>query len=134
MGQIVREVAEQEVANWLDQKKVSSKKRELHKDHIENLIESVMDGTLTVTPEGGFVQRLKFPLVAEDKSQIETLIFKQRVKIETIQMHLQGVKGTDNIGMINGYIAALTTNPKALIKTLDTEDFAISYGIAIFFM
>jgi hypothetical protein len=134
MSKIAREVAESEVTGWLDEKKVGTKKRELHKEHIENLIDSIMDGIL-VLKDGEFIQTLKFPLKGEaDSDGVATLKFKQRVKVETVQMHLQGVKANDNYGMINGYIAALTTQPKTLIKAMDTEDYSTAYGIAIFFM
>lgn len=130
--EINRETAKKEVESWLDEKKVSAKKRETHKENIENLIDSICDGTL-VLEKGEFVQKLNFPVPGEAQ-EITTLRFKQRVNVETVQMHMQGVKPTDNYGMISAYIAALTTQPKGVIKKLDTEDYTIAYGIAIFFM
>lgn len=132
MDKISREVAAQEINGWLDYKKISAKKRELHKDAIDNLVDAVVEGALTLNENFEFTQTLKFPL--EGEANLTALKYKPRVKVETVQMHLQGVKPTDNYGLIHSYIAALTTQPKSLIKNLDTEDYSVAYGIAIFFM
>jgi hypothetical protein len=135
MEKITREIAEAEVNNWLDQKRVSQKKRETHKEHIDNLVDSIVEGFLSLNDKGEFVQALKFPLTSEDQSEpVSTLKYKPRIPVEAVQMHLIGVKPNDNYGMIHAYVAALTTKPKALIKKMDTEDYSVAYGIAIFFM
>lgn len=129
---VSREVATAEVDSWLDFKKVSSKKRETHREHIDNLVDAIVDGSLTLSKDKDFIHDLKFPIEGEES--LKTLTYKPRLKVETVQMHLQGVKSGDNYGAIHAYIAALTTKPKTLIKVLDTEDYAVAYGIAIFFM
>lgn len=133
MQAIPRETATDEVNGWLDYKKVSAKKRETHKEHIDNLVDAMVEGNLTLNEAKEFTQLLKFPIEGGEE-KLSELKYKPRLKVETVQMHLHGVKPSDNYGLINAYISALTTKPKALIKNLDSEDYTLAYGIAVFFM
>jgi hypothetical protein len=76
------------------------------------------------------VQILKFPI----SDEIDKLVFKPRIKVNTIQVHLQGVKSSDADGRVTAYIAALTSKPKEVIKSMDTEDYSIGKSIAYFFL
>jgi hypothetical protein len=133
MNKISREGAAKEVTAWLDFKKITEKKRETYKDNIENLIDSMSEGNLTLDEKTfEFTHTLKFQI--EGEAPLTTLKYKPRITVEKVQVHLQGVRPNDNYGLINAYIAALTTQPKSVIKQLDTEDYSVAYGIAVFFM
>jgi hypothetical protein len=132
MGAITREIAEQEINQWLDCKKINERKRESYKDHIDNLIDSVCDGCLSLGDGNVLIHELKFPI--EGEASIVKLEYKPRLKVETIQNHLQGVKPSDPDGRVCAYAAALTSKPKNIIKAMDTEDYSIAQSIVVFFL
>lgn len=132
---IAREVAEQEVQDWLDFKKVNARKRQNYKENIETLVDSIVVGILTLNDDKSFVQKLNFPLGEEGKeATITTLTYKPRIKVQTVQVCLQGIKPADADGRVCGYISALTGTDRNIIKQLDTEDYSIGESIAIFFL
>jgi hypothetical protein len=47
---------------------------------------------------------------------------------------MQGVKASDGDGRVCAYVAALSSQPKEVIKHLDTEDYAIATAVAVFFL
>lgn len=130
---VSRDVAEQEVDKWLDFKGVTERKREKQKDNIESLVDSVEAGLLTLNEDHSFTQKLLMPLDGE--MPVKELIFKARVPVSVFQTQLQGVKaGGDPLGVVMAYIAGLTNKPKGVIRALDSDDYAVSSAIAIFFM
>lgn len=133
MEKLNRESAEAEVNSWLDYKKISDKKRESYKDNIESLIDAMVEGILTLDDkEKVITQGLKFPIGEEMK--VSELKYRPRITVGMVQAHMAGVKATDADGRITAYVAALTSQPKELIKKLDTEDNAVAQSIAIFFL
>lgn len=132
MSKINLETATEEVNKWLDYKKVGDKRRETYKDHVETLVDSIMEGHLILKEDNTFVHTLKIPV--EGDLGFDKLEYKPRVRISTIKHHMQGVKSGDSDGRISAYVAALVSKPKALIDMLDTEDYSISCSIAVFFM
>lgn len=130
---IAKDIAAQEVQGWLDFKKIKEKKQESYKDQIEVLVDAVSEGTLEINPETkNITQNLDFPIGSEMK--VSKLEYKPRLTVGEIQSHMGGVKATDADGRITAYVAALTNQPKELIKKLDTEDNSIAQSIAIFFL
>lgn len=129
---VSKEISISEVNAWLDYKKVSDKKREAQKEQIEVIQDAISDGTLTLNEDRSFTHHLKFP-IGKDVTII-SLEYKPRVAMQTIHSHLQGVKPTDGDGRLCAYVAALTSKPKDVIKSLDTEDYNISQAIALFFL
>ncbi len=139
MNKITAEIAEQEVQNWLEFKKVSERKRENYKDNIETIVNAMVDGVLVLEPDTfTFKQTLKHKIAPDEKSQqsgsIEELEYKPRITVRQVQMQLQGIKASDVQGMILGYACALTGKPKGILAALDTEDFNTVQAIAIFFL
>lgn len=129
---ISKDIALQEVEKWLEFKKIGDSKREKQKESIEALIENFSDGVLILKEDMTIVHTLKFPLDGE--MPLKTLEYKPRIKTETVQLHLQGIKPADIDGRLSAFAAALTSKPKAIINKLDTEDTAIAQSIAIFFL
>jgi hypothetical protein len=132
MEKVVKEVAFEEVEKWLDHKKISDKKRESYKEQVDLLVESISDGYLSLNDDFTFTQKLKFPI----SNQISTsqLTYKPRLKMSEIHRRLEGVKTSDSDGRVCAYIAALTSQPKEVIKELDTVDYEIGQAITIFFL
>lgn len=128
---VSKEIALNEVNNWLDFKKVSEKKREGYKENIETLADFISDGVLSLQ-ENVFTQQLNFAV--GDGGTITKLEYKPRLNMKVVNEQLQGVKATDADGRIVAYIAALTGQPKNIVKLLDTEDYAVAQAIALFFV
>jgi DNA primase len=127
-GLVSREVAVGEINKWLEFKKVSDNKRETYKDYIETLVDAVESGNLMLKEDYSLLQKMKH------SDAIGDLEFKPRLKVSTVQNHLQNVKSGDADGRLTAYIAALTSKNKGLIKDMDTDDFGISQSIAVFFL
>lgn len=126
------EVAQKDIDKWLDFKKVSPSKRERLKDNIEALVEAVCSGSLVVTEKHELEQTLIFPF--EGEAPTAKLIYKPRLNVGQISDKLKGVKSTDLKGFLAAYISALTDQPMALCKRLDTEDNSLAENIAVFFL
>ena len=132
MELINKEIAESEISKWLDFKKVSSKRRESKQENIDALIDAVIDGHLVLNENNSFTHTLKFPI--GENGQITKLEYKPRLEVKEIQLQMQGIKSTDLHGMILSYVSALTGKAKGIVSAMDSEDYTIAQGIAIFFM
>jgi len=134
MSKVSREVAEKEVEQWLDHKKISPKKRETQKEYVEVLIDAVSEGVLTLQSETHiFVHTLKFPPEgAEDP--IKTLEYKPRLQYANVKGHLRGVASGDGDARFIAYMAALTSKPKLVFEKLDSEDMSVAQAITLFFV
>lgn len=131
---VVLEVAQQEVKNWLDLKKVKSSQRDQQKDAIDILSEAVSDGTLTIAEDGTITHKLNFPLeTKEGEIALSELTYKPRLNDQMLKPYLVGVKATDSDARLISYMGALTQQNKGLLEKLDTADKRISVSITIFF-
>lgn len=133
-GTVSLEVAEKEVGKWLDHKRVKQSTREekTTKESIEELVGAVMDGDLTLGEDFSWQHHLNFPLGKNE--DVKTLSYKPRLGVGTTHRHLEGVKSGDADGRLLAYVAALTNKPKSILKTMDTVDYGIARGIAVFFL
>lgn len=126
-------VAKKEMDNWLDHKKVKSKKRDDFAEHIETIVEGICDGTLTLDPKTfEFTHKLSFPL--GDDGNITELKYRSRMMVEEINSRMKGIKANDVDGRIVRYIAALTEQPSAVVSKLDTEDNSLAQAFVQFFL
>jgi hypothetical protein len=132
MAKVASEVAREEIEKWLDYKKVSEKKRESLADHVDTLIETIVDGYLVLNDDFSLTLKLKFPI--ESEVNTTELNFKPRIKVSTVYQHMQGVKTGDTDGRLFANVAALCSKPKELIKALETEDYSICQAVAVFFL
>tara|TARA_R110001606_G_scaffold380908_2_gene541724 strand:+ start:3723 stop:4136 length:414 start_codon:yes stop_codon:yes gene_type:complete len=121
-----------EVNAWLDHKKVKTKKRKSYEEQIDNLIEAICTGQLSMNDETfEFTQTLQFPIGKDNR---DTLVYKPRVSVGAFYVHLKGVKADDVDGRIFAYVAGLTGNLVAVITKVDPEDYDICKDIAVFFL
>jgi hypothetical protein len=132
MEVVVKEVAKAEVEKWLDYKKVGGTKRENFKDSIDTLAGFISDGSLTLKEDKTFEQALKFPIGSG--GSITKLEYKPRIAMSVVNEKLKGVAATDADGRLLAYTAALTGQPKNIIKELDTEDNAVAQAVVVFFV
>lgn len=132
MSRVSREVAEADVCRWLDLKRVRNRKRENSKDQIENMIDAVEDGVLSIDEDGVITHQLSFPIGDEVKK--ESISYKLRVSAGEIKKRTQRVGITDWDGRVTAYISALTGESENAVNRLDSDDFNIANNIALFFM
>lgn len=128
---ITKDVAIAEVTKWLDYKKVSQTKREELEKNIETITSAIEQGVLVLNEDKSFTQKLNFAI--GENADVKELHYKPRVALGTIHLHMQGVKTGDADGRLAAYVAAVTSNPKELIKKMDTEDYSLALAIALFF-
>ena len=127
---VSRDVAMIEVEKWLDNKKLSDKKRETNKDSIDALIEGIEDGILSIDESDFSIKmNLDFPV-----GDLKTLTFKARLSVGELHKYLNGVKSTDGDGRILAYVCALTGQNSGLIKMMFLEDYSVASNIAYFFL
>lgn len=130
---VSRELAEQEVTQWLDEKKVFQSTREAYKDSIDLLVDAICEGVLKYDGDKKkFIHTLLFPLGGE--IPITELIYKQRLTDKELRPNLNGVKQGDGDGRLNAYVAALTSTNKEIVANLDSADKKIAMAISIFFL
>lgn len=135
MNKVTPEIARQDVERWLDFKRVPAKKRAAVADTIESMAEAIEQGTLIVNDDCTITHNLIFPIENSDgEHTVEELKYKPRVTTEAISIRMKDVKVTDAHGMFIAYASALTNQPTALIKKLDTEDFRVAQSIVTFFL
>jgi hypothetical protein len=126
-----RELAEKEVNSWLDYKRVKPSKREDNKDSIDSLIDSFMDGSLSLNPDTSEITlKLNYPVTSNN---IDKLVFKPRLKVGEIHKRLANVKSTDGDARVMAYVSALTGQNTGVIADMDSGDYSIAQPIVIFF-
>lgn len=133
MGKIAFEIAKQEVDKWLseidytidpeDQSEVSS---------LKTITNAICDGVLILNDDCSFTQNLKQPIGKE--IIINSFKYKTRLTTGEIQEGVSGTKGSDVDGRFIGFISKLTSQPKAIVKAMDSRDYKIGMSIAVFFM
>ena len=131
---VTLDVAEMEIDKWLDFKKVRAKKREDQKDAIETLVYAVAEGDLILKEE---THELVQNLIHDygDEVRFDKLTFAPRLNMGKVRRNLKGVKiSDDSLGYIMAYVATLTSQPKAMIDALDSDDYKIGQAIAGFFI
>lgn len=133
MNKVTEEVAEKDIARWLDARKTSDKKRETMESSIKDLVGYVMEGKLIVSEEGALKQVLDFPI--GDESILKELEFKTRINVGDIQKRMTGnnIKSGDIDGRLAVYASALTGKPFATILSMDSSDYSVTSTVASFF-
>lgn len=128
---VVLEAATKEIENWLDFHKVTPMQKESFKDSIATLIEGIQYGMLTLK-DNAFTQNLLMPFGEEEK--IAVVNYKQRITYFELEEKMKGVSVSDGAGRVIATLAALTGQPKQILKTLDKADKRIANSIVVFFL
>jgi len=132
---VLLEVAQAEINAWLDFKQVAQRKRDDNEDSIANLVDAVRYGHMTIDPKTKVItQTLKFPIEGEAGQKTEKIEFKPRVKMSTIGTQLAGTKMTDIVGLTLSYMAAVTGQPKGVLKEMMSDDYSVASSVVVFFV
>lgn len=135
MTVIPKETAEKEINSWLDYKRIKAPKREENQKIIDALVSDIQNGYLEFDEESmEFTYKLQFPLNAEGGNGIDRLTFVPRLTGADLEPYLKNAKAGDSDGRLRAYICALTKQPTAIIKKLDTCDMETCTNIALFFI
>lgn len=129
-GVIDRETATAEVESWFIAKKIKQSQKDSQKEAVEILIESVMDGDLSLNKETNvWTHKLSFP-----EAGIKELSYKPRVNDAMLKPYLEGNKPGNGQALILSYMCALTNTNKAILDKLDSQDKRIASSIVVFFL
>lgn len=132
MSKVERSVAEQEIEEWLDKKKVLASVRELNKDSIDLLVDVICEGHMVKKDNGELDYTLLHPFGEEEK--VDRLTFKPRLNDKMLKPFLNGVKTNDGEGRLLAYIAALTNTQRAILENMDSVDKKVAMAVVIFFL
>lgn len=128
---VAREAAEKEIEQFLDFHKVTPLQREAFKDSISTLVEGIQYGMLTLK-DFAFTQNLLFPFGEEEK--VSFINYKARITYFELEEKMKGVSVADGAGRVIATLAALTGQPKQILKTMDKADKRIANSIVVFFL
>ena len=131
MEAVSLEVAEQEVQAWIEKCRFRKRKVESNKEYVDQLIEGVIHGDLSIDEETHDIEMELIRPVGD----VRKLVFKTELKVKEIRHKLKSgnVSAGDSDGRILAYISALTNQPFSVIDDLNTEDQSLASSIAIFF-
>ena len=113
---VSKDVAQQDVERWLSFKKLTDQRREEKKENIDNLINAICDGNISVDDDCNLIQKLMSPF--GDEMKITELKYKPRLTPFALKFHLQGVKATDIYSRVLYYLFDLTSVYKLIIEKL----------------
>lgn len=128
---VALEAATKEIETWLDFHKVTPMQKESFKDSIATLIEGIQYGMLTLK-DNAFTQTLLMPFGEEEK--IAVVNYKQRITYFELEEKMKGVSVSDGAGRVIATLAALTGQPKQILKLMDKADKRIANSIVVFFL
>ena len=128
---VSQEVAEKEVSDWLDKKKIFPQDREALKYQIDVLVSAVSNGVISIDEQGNLIHKLLFPL--DNEKPVTTLKYKGRLAEKDTRRAMKGVSPGDVDGRVNALIMSLTDESSGVIGALDTADSKIAKAITNFF-
>lgn len=124
------EVAQNDIQRWLDAKRIPEKKRATMAAMIENMVDAVVNGQLTVDDDGTLVQILQFP-----ESGVDKLTYKLRISSHDLEGPKRLVKGETLDDNLLRILMALTGAPVNTLRKLDLSvDKPLADSIATFFL
>lgn len=131
-------VAHEMVTKWLDGKKISDQKRIKYESMVENIVDAVVAGHLTLDEET-LVWKLDlcFPIGLNTDFEIKTLSFKPRVNTIEKNKYRKSVKPTGDAfqDSLRLTLCALTDASINVVDGLDdSTDKQVADSIAIFFV
>lgn len=127
--------AQAEIAEWLEFKHISERKRNDNADFEEVLIDKMCQGLLKKNEDNSLTYSLQEPVKTEDGEIIlDTLTFKPRIRVSDLNKRLKGVKPSDIEGRQLAYIAAITGESSGKISSIYTEDFETCAAIVNYFL
>jgi len=130
---ISEEQARIDVEHFFKSRRITKRIREKHENDEECLVDSIMEGLITINENGVIEQTLVFP--TEGDKPITKLTYKTRMSVDERSQAVKGIKPEDGEGRLRGYVAQLTNQPHGVIKKLETGvDYEIASSIASYFL
>jgi hypothetical protein len=129
------EQAQQEVNDFLDLKNISPRKKEKLTAQVDELIEAVMYGHVTIDGES-IKQTLQDPLLSNDGTvALAELSFNSRITVGELNKRMSAMpKGTGPAGYAAAGVAAYASLPSvAMVEKLQIRDYGITQTIISFF-
>ncbi len=133
MAKVTQEVAQSEINNWLDKRRVFQSQKEQNKASIDLLADAIVEGCLTYDPPSGkLTQKFLFPL--GDGGVTKEIVWGLRLNQRMQNPHMKGVDIQDIEGRFAAMTAALTDSSKSLYMEMDAADSRIAKAILVFFL
>lgn len=129
MSKVSQDVAEKEITEWLDYKRIKPSRRKDLEEQIVGLVSLVEEGDLVILDDKSMELTLGQSLDSKSK-----LTFKPRLSLREVQPRLREVKPGDADGRLMAYICALTGESMGMLGLMDTVDYTACTNIAVFFL
>ena len=134
MSKVTKELAQIEFNKWATAKKIKESSRESYKVIEEKIIEAICEGILILNDKLEWEHTLEFPIEGEGIKSTSILTYKLRIATGVLNVAFKGIKPDESDERLVAMIAALTGEPKGIIKALDTStDYSIASCIATYF-
>lgn len=133
-------IASETVYSWLKSKRIPQTKIDKQKPMVENLIESVSNGSLVLREDGKWEQILIWPIKDEHGADALTkIVYRDRITDLDVKKFATALKPADFPDAfelsINKTLLALTGQPVNYVLGLDrSTDKPVAEAIAFFFM
>lgn len=125
------EKATQEIEAWLNDKKIMPAQKEKYKDNIDILIEAIQYGCLEKCEDFSLKQILLHPVGTD--GGITEIKYKNRLNDLMLRPYVKNVDADDADGRMTAFMAALSTQPKNVLMSMDGTDKRIAISIVVFF-
>lgn len=128
------ELARVEIKGWLDYKRVKPMQRQALVGHISTLIQAIMYGDIEIRDNFSISHKLNVPIRDTDGNPVFTkLDYKPRITAQELNTALGQAGNDSEISNTIAYGSALSSQPVAILRKLDTSDISIIAAISVFF-
>lgn len=129
---VAREVAEADVAKWLDFMDIPEKTR---KDNevaamIDHVVTSVEKGYLIIEDDGSVTHNLRVPLGGGATKQLK---YEFRLTIGEFHDAMKDVSPIDAIAQVLAKLQIISKQAPAVLRALDSRDYKIAQALTVFF-
>ena len=131
---VTKELAQEEFEKWATAKKIKQSARDSYKSIEEKIVESISEGILILNENLEWEHTLEFPIEGAGITSTSLLTYKLRLSTGVLNVAFKGIKPDESDERLVAMIAALTGEPKGIIKALDTStDYSLASCIATYF-
>ena len=120
--------AEAEVQRLLDRKKVFPKQRERLAPAIEQVVEAMTYGLVTINDDGSITQKLLEPI-----NGIEEIKYASRIEPITINRRIQNLKVDNVTNRFLVYLSTYSNQMETIFLNMEPSDRSTADSIAFFF-
>lgn len=133
MSVISKEIATNEIDQWLTAIGTSEDQKEGLKNNVQILVNGVVSGALVIDSETNNVtQKLRVVFGKEEK--ISQLNFKPFLTVGEIETFKKSISQDNDNRNTSAAICASTGNPYSVIEQMNAKDFNLSAALVLFFI